>query len=185
MPTDVRTKLAVLAEQLTYFHNREHEAQRKAVRDVWALPIEARVRKGSALAKVWVPEVKLMTWSYFASQIKVKLPVNNSNFKVGSFVLLHKGNPFDDKAYKLEIKEDLGKELVLSGDRPGSIVIKEASGDWIIDADIRDFRWILQKALDALLTAPTTGALVDILLHQAPLLSITQLVLPLQRWPYP
>ena len=166
-----RVQLSNLAQKLLLFQNREYESQRKAVRDAWLLPLQARVHKGSALANVSVPEVSFMSMSWVRNEVKIRIPVNNSNFRVGSLVLLHQGNPFDSsKSFRLEVKEDLGKELVLFGGHSGDIdrlQIDEPGSNWVLDADIRDFRWIIGKALGKLAEAPTISSLADILVYKS------------------
>ena len=99
----------------------------------------------------------------------VGMPVNRSNFRAGSYVVLHKGDPLDEEnAYPLEVKHDSGKKLTLDatyGRNPHHLA---PSSGWILDANAPDLRWILQKAINQLPNAPTTGALADIFLHKNP-----------------
>ena len=50
----------------------------------------------------------------FSNTVSVEVPVNNSNFKPGSYVLLHQGDPLDEaNAYPLKISRDTGRYLTL------------------------------------------------------------------------
>ena len=63
--------LLALSQQLRRFHEAEHQAQQKATREVWTLPLDVRVRKGSAIANVSLqpPEISSKT----KEQIKERL----------------------------------------------------------------------------------------------------------------
>jgi DNA replication ATP-dependent helicase Dna2 len=194
MPSTTDQFLA-LSQQFRRFHEAEHEAQQKAIREVWTLPLDARVRKGSAIANVSLqpPTISSKTEEQikerlrkaniepteerirnnfnsmlaFSNAVSVEVPVNNSNFKVGSYVLLHQGDPFDEaNVFPLEISRDSGKYLTLDftfGRSPRSLA---PSKSLVLDAYAPDMRKILNKAIERLALAPTNGALADIFLHK-------------------
>lgn len=187
--------LLALSQQLRRFHEAEHQSQQKAMREVWALPLDARVRKGSAIDNVSLqppvlsskgkeqieeqlrkagiePTEEIVTNNFkavlaFSNKVSVEVPVNNSNFKVGSYVLLHQGDPFDEaNAFPLEISRDSGKYLTLDysfGRSPRGL---EPSKSLVLDAYAPDMRKILDKAIERLAVAPAIGALADIFLHK-------------------
>ncbi|MCI1188731.1 DNA2/NAM7 family helicase [Hymenobacter sp. DH14] len=193
----ISNQLVALSQQFRRFHEAEHQAQQKAIREVWALPLAARVRKGSAIANVSLqpPTISEKTKEQikerllnaniepteerirnnfnsmlaFSNTVPVEVPVNNSNFKVGSYVLLHQGDPFDEaNAFPLEISRDSGRFLTLDysfGRSPRSLA---PSKSLVLDAYAPDMRKILDKAIERLAAAPTIGALADVFLHKGP-----------------
>lgn len=189
------SSLTALSQQLRRFHEAEHQAQQKAIREVWALPLDTRVKKGSAIANVSLqpPTISDKTKEQikerllnaniepteerirnnfnsmlaFSNTVSVEVPVNNSNFKAGSYVLLHQGDPFDEaNAFPLEISRDSGKYLTLDysfGRSPRGLA---PSKTLVLDAYAPDMRKILDKAIERLAVAPAQGALADIFLHK-------------------
>lgn len=199
---EVHSKLVAVAAHLRSFHNREYEAQRKSITDVWALPLAARVRKGKAIAKVElvayefeIPEetrkfatnlltsigskttpenIRRLLLSMIGSSseqsipVAVKAAVNRANFKAGSYVVLHRGNPFDEKnAYPLSVKSENGECLTLDAQYGRNPSARIPSKGWILDAYQPDMRWMFEKALDQLPNASNNRALVDILVRKA------------------
>jgi DNA replication ATP-dependent helicase Dna2 len=103
------------------------------------------------------------------SLVHIKFPRNQSEFKKGDYVLLHKGNPFDEEnAYPLTVHSQSSKSITLDaryGRNPSAHI---PSSGWTLDAHQPDMRFIFYKALDKLSVASAVGALADILLHKAP-----------------
>lgn len=189
------SSLIALSQQLRRFHEAEHQAQQQAIREVWALPLDTRIKKGSAIANVSLqpptisdktkeqirerllnaniePTEERISNNFnsmlaFSNTVSVEVPVNNSNFKAGSYVLLHQGDPFDEaSAFPLEISRDSGKYLTLDysfGRSPRGLA---PSKTLVLDAYAPDMRKILDKAIERLAVAPAQGALADIFLHK-------------------
>lgn len=201
-PDEVYSELVDVAAQLRNFHNREYEAQRKSIHEVWALPLATRVKKGKAIAKVelvaYEPEIpeetrkwvtnhltsfgieataeKVRDWvvsSYKTSlepsiPVAVKAAVNQANFKAGSYVVLHRGDPFDEEnAYPLSVERENGEILTLDAQNGRDPSARIPSKGWILDAYQPDMRWIFEKALDQLPNASNNTALIDILVRKA------------------
>ncbi|TGD81713.1 DEAD/DEAH box helicase [Hymenobacter wooponensis] len=186
-----------LVEQLRRFHDAEHEAQQREIRQTWALPLAARVRKGSAIANVRIPgtvpseetresirqrltnagiepsEEKILnnfrSYASLSTTVTIEAPVNRSNFRAGSYVLLHRGDPFNEReSYPLVLMQDAGQRLTLEAEFGKNPRARGLSDGWVLDAHQPDLRWILHKALDQLL-ASQPDAINDVLIdHQLP-----------------
>jgi DNA replication ATP-dependent helicase Dna2 len=103
------------------------------------------------------------------SLVDIQFPRNQSEFKKGDYVLLHKGNPFDDEnTYPLTVHSQSNKSITLDASYGLNPSAHIPSSGWTLDAHLPDMRFIFYKALDKLAVAPDVGALADILLHKAP-----------------
>lgn len=133
-------------DALRDFVNTEAETQLREVRETWALPVEARVAAGDAIAGVEViaPQEGLV-W--------LRCPENLSKFRPPEPLRLHRGDPqAAEGMLRCTLLEDQGAELLigpawgatLDGLRPG--------GGWLLDRDLVDTRSILLNALDTLQT---------------------------------
>ena len=160
-------RMSVFTDGLRKFLDSEYEAQKKATHDDWKLPLAARVQKGDALANLTVLKGDDFGLDRLCGWVTVSYGINNSKFKVGSYVLLHRGNPFDsDESYAFEIFRDNGNQLELYGKyTPGVRTIRAGSG-WVLDSNSVDLRRFMHDALDQLALAPSTSALAGILLHR-------------------
>jgi DNA replication ATP-dependent helicase Dna2 len=103
------------------------------------------------------------------SLVHIKFPRNQSEFKKGDYVLLHKDNPFDgENAYPLTVHSQSSKSITLDASYGLNPSAHIPSSGWTLDAHQPDMRFIFYKALDKLAVASPVGTLADILLHKAP-----------------
>lgn len=175
--------LADLADELHLFLDTEFEAQRQATHDTWRLPLKLRVQKGEALADVEVmappapqPGNIRAAAAIFAFQCgsrTIRVPNNASKFRPGSYVRLHRGNPFDPyESFELEVVSTSDTGMVLDGGFSTNIGQVKPGPSWVLDSNVVDLRRIMRKALDHVADQPEDGVLADVLVHRrAPIFS--------------
>lgn len=131
---------------LKRFVHVEYDTQTQQVRQMWALPVNARVAEGEAISDV---EIVQSTWT----RMVLRCRDNLSKFRMGDNLLLNQGNPMIG-GYSCILEEDHDNELVII---PGYGVrfegFQNRSG-WVLDRDVVDIRHILLGTLQLIADTP-------------------------------
>jgi DNA replication ATP-dependent helicase/nuclease Dna2 len=131
----------------------ERDAQRRQLLDQWSLPIEERVARGFAIDGLHLHSLQPGETFTLACQR------NDSRFREGDILVLHRGDPKDPDALHCSLEYDdgtllalslLGPGLPLGMDLAGSFFQLQTNSDgWIADEDWPDQAPFYLEALDA------------------------------------
>jgi len=104
----------------------------------WSQPLSDRISKGDAIAGLSVDEIQN---DYL---IRLVCQRNNSRFREGDFLVLHKGHPTDNKSVQIVLEEDDEFQLMvrLARDRGDIYLLESETSGWIADEsslDLTDF----------------------------------------------
>ena len=141
MPTD--DEMRDFLEGMRQLILDEAETQKQAIHEIWHKPLAARVTDGHAIEDVHLVE------RFDIGLLRVTCEQNNSRFREGDVVRVHRGDLFDFDAphFTANIETDDGLELTL---KPSWInwgdVERQRTG-WIIDADFVDLSQMILEAL--------------------------------------
>ncbi|GAB3307984.1 DEAD/DEAH box helicase [Hymenobacter tenuis] len=191
--------MQTLASDLRQFLNIEFEAQRQATHDTWRLPLKLRVQKGEALDGIEVLGAKVLGPStpgtFFISREdllfslgkrRIRFRGNASKFKPGSYVRLHRGNPFDPQnSFGLEVLSVSESEMLLEGEYTPNINQVQPGPGWVLDSNVVDLRKFMYQALDRLEQESNHGLLANVLLYrEAPVFDESARTIARQLMPF-
>ena len=121
-----------LLHKLRHFIISEAENKKFQLRRQWSRPLSERVAAGDAIAGLTVTNVT------FDGSVHLKCSTNNSRFREGDFLVLHRGNPTDQNTLQVVLEDDNGTELIAMIN-DGNIYLLEASPNgWIADEGMLD-----------------------------------------------
>ena len=130
-----------LLKRLKHFVLSEAKAQYAAITEQWSKPLSIRVAKGWAIEGVSVI-------SFQNHLLKLHCETNNSRFREGDLIVLHRGNQKDPYALHLDLEYDGETELEASLIEGDELLIAAKPSGWIIDQDILDLSPIYLNALN-------------------------------------
>ncbi len=119
---------ADLLNRLRHFVRTEAEAQYAALDQQWSRPLAERVAKGWAIEGVWVEHHK-------NGLVRLRCGSNDSRFREGDLLVMHRDNPRDAHALHLELQYDGETELEVSLIRGNPYQLSAQPDGWIIDQD--------------------------------------------------
>jgi len=129
-------------QRLRNFVEQEAEAQRRALSRQWAQPIGARVARGWAVEGLHVADCK-------NGIARLTCVNNDSRFREGDLVLLHRGDPWAQEALHCELQYDGEKDLDISIINGNEVLLAQFSDGWIMDQDWFDSSPYYLEALNA------------------------------------
>ena len=125
---------------LAAFVDREYDAQKAQVYEMWHRPIAQRVAEGEAIADLEVAQVT-------GNVALLRCPDNLSKFRRGDVVRLSRGIPSQAPYYTCEIEADRGAELVVRAGYRVSFWDLGRGDGWTLDREDVDVRFLLHGAL--------------------------------------
>ncbi len=137
MPTDYLT----LLQRLKNFIRREREIQRYELEKQWALPLVQRVRQGYAIEALSLLSLK-------GNALKMGCQTNDSRFRDGDLLVLHRGNPKGSETIQciLDYDDETSLDLLITDGKP--FLFKEHPKGWIADESMLDLSSLFLDALD-------------------------------------
>ncbi len=130
-----------LLQRLRDFVNSEFATQHANLERQWALPLGERVARGYAIEGLKVENIIKQT-------IRLSCQANESRFREGDFLVLHRGNPIGIEAMQVlvEYDDETLLEVSLQGGNP--FFLQQYSDGWIADESMMDLRRFHLDALD-------------------------------------
>lgn len=115
-------------EQLRQFVESEASTQYKQLERQWSFPLAERVAKGWAIEGLNVE-------GYQKQIIRLSCETNDSRFREGDLIVLHRGNPRDPDALHCELEYDGEKVLEASLQDGNEYLLTHYREGWIMDQD--------------------------------------------------
>ena len=112
--------------RLRKFVQDEAETQREALMRQWARSLHERVAKGWTVEGLRVDKFK-------NNIARLTCATNDSRFREGDLVVLHRGNPHDENAQHCELQYDGENELEVSLIRGNEYFFAEQPDGWILE----------------------------------------------------
>ena len=132
---------AEFLQRLRKFIQDEAETQFQALSRQWSHSLQERVARGWAIEGLHV--------SHFQNGIvRLICTTNDSRFREGDLVVLHRDNPQDEKAQHCELQYDGETELEVSLIHGNEYFFSQQSDGWIMDQDWFDSSPFYLSALD-------------------------------------
>ncbi len=132
---------ANLLHRLRGFVKQEAETQLSALERQWSKPLSERVAKGWAIEGLHLGKVN-------NNFIRLACYTNDSRFREGDLLLLHRGNPRESNSLHVELQYDGERELEFSLIRGNTYFLNAKPEDWIADQDWFDSSPYYLNALD-------------------------------------
>ncbi len=132
---------AELLHRLRSYVQREAQAQADALSKQWAYPLAERVAHGWAIEGLEVE-------SFQNDILRMRCTTNDSRFREGDLMVIHRGNPADPNALHLELQYDGEDELEFSLIRGNPYELSQHTKGWIADQDWFDSSTFYKNALD-------------------------------------
>jgi DNA replication ATP-dependent helicase Dna2 len=119
----------------------EAEAQLKTLTRQWSHPLQERVARGWAIEGLYVQQV-------LNGIIRLTCATNDSRFREGDLIVLHRENPRDENALHCDLQYDGETELEVSLIRGNEYFLTGQPDGWIMDQDWFDSSPFYLSALD-------------------------------------
>jgi len=129
-------------KRLRKFVQAEADAQYRALKKQWSHPLQERVARGWAIEGLRVEQVK-------NGIIRLSCITNDSRFREGDLVLLHRDDPHDPDALHCELQYDGETDLEVSLIRGNEVFLASNPESWIMDQDWFDASPFYLEALNA------------------------------------
>jgi DNA replication ATP-dependent helicase Dna2 len=133
--------ISELLTRLRHYVRAESETQFEALDKQWSAPLQERVSKGWA-----IEGLELVHKNKHILQFKCG--TNDSRFREGDLLVLHRGNPKDPNALHVDLMYDNETELEFTLIQGNSFFLDADPGGWIADQDWFDPRQFYLSALD-------------------------------------
>jgi DNA replication ATP-dependent helicase Dna2 len=128
--------------RLRNFVQHEADAQREALSHQWGQPLSDRVAKGWAVEGLRVVK--------FQNGItRLVCATNDSRFREGDLVVLHRGDPRDQNALHCDLQYDGENEIEVSLIQGNDVLFSELPDAWIMDQDWFDSSPFYLNALNS------------------------------------
>ncbi|MBT3322915.1 MAG: AAA family ATPase [Anaerolineae bacterium] len=134
--------IAALLQRLSHFVKAESETQYQTLVDQWSRPLNERVARGWAIEGISFDSSK-------GKYLRLRCTANDSRFREGDTLVLHRSNPQDPNALHVELQYDGGNELEVSLIKGNEIFLQEHPTGWVADQDWFDSSPFYLSALDA------------------------------------
>ncbi len=132
----------VLLKELRHFIISEAENEKYKLRLQWSRSLSERVVAGDAIAGLTVTNVM------YDGRIHLRCSTNNSRFREGDFLVLHRGSPTDQNAIQVTLEEDDETELIVQIDRGDINLLQDYPIGWIADESMLDLSQYYLEAID-------------------------------------
>jgi DNA replication ATP-dependent helicase Dna2 len=129
-------------KKLRKFVQAEADAQYHTLEKQWSRPLQERVARGWAIEGLRVEGMK-------NSIIRLSCTTNDSRFREGDLVLLHRDDPHDPDALHCELQYDGETDLEVSMIRGNEVFLASNPGGWVMDQDWFDASPFYLEALNA------------------------------------
>ena len=135
-------RAADLLKRLEALILQETAQQREHLESQWSLPLAERVRTGKAIEGLRLSGINART-----GRVALTCQTNNSRFREGDYLFLHKGHPLKDAAFEcvLELDEEQYLEIVPQGLNVQRL--REEPEGWIADEGFMDLSGYYLEAL--------------------------------------
>jgi DNA replication ATP-dependent helicase Dna2 len=133
---------AVLLRHLERFVRSEADAQRTRLRERWARPLSERVTRGFA-----IEGISLGSFNSPRS-ILLNCRTNESRFRDGDFLVLHRGDPEGEDSIEVILEYDDETQLEVSARTGKHYLLSDKSFGWIADESMLDLSPFFLEALD-------------------------------------
>ena len=120
----------------------EAEAQYRALEQQWSRPLQERVARGWAIEGLRVEQIK-------NGIARLVCTTNDSRFREGDLVLLHRDRPQDPDALHFDLQYDGETDLELSLIRGNEYFLTSQQDGWVMDQDWFDASPFYLDALNA------------------------------------
>jgi len=117
-----------LLNRLKLFVQAEADTQFAALDKQWSRPLSERVSKGWAIEGLSVEHFE-------KGLIRLRCDTNDSRFREGDLLVLHRGNPQDPNALHVELQYDAETELEVSLINGNHFFLEADPDGWLIDQD--------------------------------------------------
>ncbi|MEI6290291.1 MAG: hypothetical protein WCP19_07635, partial [Chloroflexota bacterium] len=128
-------------QRLKLFVEKESDTQRQALYAQLAYSLDERVARGWAIEGLSVLHLE-------KELLRMQCGTNNSRFREGDLVLLHRGDPHGEISLHMDLYLDNETELELSLVRGNPEYLKLFTDGWILDQDWFDSSPFYLSALD-------------------------------------
>ncbi len=128
-------------QKLRKFVEGETEAQFSALAKQWSRPLQERVAHGWAIEGLRIEHFQ-------NGRLRLSCVTNNSRFREGDLVVLHRNNPQDKEALHLDLQYDGETDLEADLIQGNEMLIMEKTTGWILDQDWFDSSPFYLSALD-------------------------------------
>jgi DNA replication ATP-dependent helicase Dna2 len=129
-------------KKLRKFVQAEADAQYRALEKQWSRPLQERVARGWAIEGLRVEQMK-------NGIIRLSCVTNDSRFREGDLVLLHRDDPHDPDALHCELQYDGETDLDVSLIRGNEVFLASNPDGWVMDQDWFDASPFYLDALNA------------------------------------
>lgn len=129
-------------KRLRKFVQVEADAQYRALEKQWSHPLQERIARGWAIEGLRVEQMK-------NGIIRLSCVTNDSRFREGDLVLLHRDDPHDPNALHCELQYDGETDLEVSLIRGNEVFLASNAESWIMDQDWFDASPFYLEALNA------------------------------------
>jgi DNA replication ATP-dependent helicase Dna2 len=138
----MKTSTPEFLQKLRKFVQDEADTQYRALEKQWAHSLQERVAKGWAIEGLRIEQWK-------NGIIRLSCATNDSRFREGDLVLLHRDNPHDPDALHCELQYDGETDLEVSLIQGNEYFLTTQSDNWVMDQDWFDASPFYLDALNA------------------------------------
>ena len=138
----MKTSTPEFLQKLRKFVQDEADAQYRALEKQWAHSLQERVAKGWAIEGLRIKQSK-------NGIIRLSCATNDSRFREGDLVLLHRDNPHDPDALHCELQYDGETDLEVSLIQGNEYFLTVQADNWVMDQDWFDASPFYLDALNA------------------------------------
>ena len=128
-------------QRLRTFVENEADAQRETLNKQWNFPLNERVARGWAVEGLNVQQFK-------NNIIRLTCDTNESRFREGDLVVLHRGDPHSENALHCDIQYDNENDVELNLIRGNELFLAQTPEGWIMDQDWFDSSPFFLSALN-------------------------------------
>ncbi|MBN2501159.1 MAG: AAA family ATPase [Anaerolineales bacterium] len=132
----------ILLQRLRTFIHQEFDYQRQRLLQQWSLPLAQRVQKGYAIEGLEIKQLKPNGILILTCQ------TNDSRFREGDFLVLHRGNQQGLEAIQCVMEYDGITTLEVTITDGNPYFLKEFPNGWIADESLLDLSGMFLEALD-------------------------------------
>lgn len=115
-------------QRLRTFVENEADAKREALNKQWNTPLNERISRGWAVEGLRVTHTK-------ENFIRLQCDTNESRFREGDLVLLHRGDPRSENALHCDLQYDGETDLEVNLIRGNEVFLSQIPEGWIMDQD--------------------------------------------------
>lgn len=139
---DMNASPSEFLQRLRRFVQHEADTQHRALERQWSCSLQERVARGWAIEGLLVEQVK-------NGIIRLSCTINDSRFREGDLILLHRDDPHDPDALHCELQYDGETDLEVSLIRGNEYFLIDRSDGWVLDQDWFDSSSFYLDALNA------------------------------------